>query len=212
MKKIFLALFSLLISAPTFAHPHSFIDMQNQVLINQGKLDGFKMRWTLDEISSSEILYEIKSAKNRDEAIKKITKDLDESAIHAHYFSELYDEKDQKIKFKAVPVDSSVEVQEQNIIYNFTLALAKPADVKGYAFRLYTFEPSYYIAMNYATEKDVTSTEQDLCKVTMIEPKVNQDLKLYASSLDKTQTPDMPGTGSLSLGGQFAQTVSVVCK
>ncbi|OOH91078.1 ABC transporter substrate-binding protein [Pasteurellaceae bacterium 15-036681] len=212
MKKIFVTLFSLFISSTVLAHPHSFLEMQNKVLINQGKLDGFKMRWTLDEITSSELLYEVKSAKDKEQALTKITRELDDSAVNAHYFSELYDEKNQPIKFKAKPQDSSVEIKDQNIIYHFTLALAKPVEAKNNTYRLFTFEPSYYLAMNYLNENDVSISEQDICSVKLIEPKVNQNLRLYASSLDKNDSADMPGSGSLSLGGQFAQTVSVACK
>ncbi len=66
--------------------------------------------------------------------------------------------------------------------------------------------------MNYEKASDVSSTEQNLCKVEMIEPTVNQSLRLYASTLDKNETPDMPAERGLSLGAQFAQKVSIVCQ
>lgn len=211
MKKLFLSLFGLLCSTPLVAHPHSFLDMQNKVLINQDKLEGFELTWWLDEITSAELIYEIKSAENQAEAIQKITREMDISAVENHYFSELYNAENQPIKFKAKPQKSSMEIKDNRIVYRFTLALSDPPMVKGQSFRFYTFEPSYYLSMAYESAKDVTASEQHLCKVSMEEPKVNQDLRLYASQLDKEDMPDLPSE-SLSLGAQFAQKVSIVCK
>lgn len=213
MKKYFLGLLSLFcITQTVLAHPHSFVDMKNQVLITDDTLKGFAMSWMLDEITSAELLYEINRAENKPEAIKKITDELSTSAIEAHYFSEFYNEKNEPIKFKAKPINPSVEIQKNRIIYHFELTLAKPQALKGHSFRLYTFEPSYYLSMSYDNASDVTVTHQSICKVSMEEPQVNDSLRLYASSLDKTETPDMPTTSSLSLGAMFSQKVNIVCQ
>ena len=211
MKKLLTAILFSFISVTAFAHPHSFLDMKNKVMIQDGKLTAFQMSWMLDEITSAELLYEVKASKNKQAAKDKITRELDESAVANHYFSELYNAKDEPIKFTAKPINSSIEVKENKVVYHFELTLADPQEVRNQTFRLFTFEPSYYLSMAYENAGDVTISEQGLCQVMMEEPKVNQDLRLYASGLDKTQTPDMPGTGSLSLGGQFAQKVSVIC-
>lgn len=205
-------LFCLLAFFPilTMAHPHSFLDMKNKVLIEQGKLTGFEFAWWLDEITSSELIYEIKTAADQAEAIEKIRQEMDESAIDNGYFSELY-KGDEKLKFAAQPHNSKVEMQDNRIIYHFTLALAEPEIVSGKAFRLFTFEPSYYLSMAYEKAADVTASEPNPCQIKMEEPQVNQDIRLYASKLDKTDTPDLPA-GSLSLGAQFAQKVSMVCE
>lgn len=212
LKRFFIGTISLLLSFSVFAHPHSFLDMKNKVLIQQGKLEGFELSWMLDEITSAELIYEINSSSDKKQATDKILKELDDSAVLEHYFSELYDQQNEPIKFKAKPHNSSVEIQHNRIIYHFTLLLAEPKAVKGHSFRFFTFEPSYYLAMNYEKASDVSSTEQNLCKVEMIEPTVNQSLRLYASKLDKNETPDMPAERGLSLGAQFAQKVSIVCQ
>ncbi|AUI65404.1 MULTISPECIES: DUF1007 family protein [Glaesserella] len=212
LHRFFTVLFSILLSTSIFAHPHSFLDMKNKVLINQDKLDGFELSWMLDEITSAELIYEINSSQDKKQATAKILKELDDSAVGTHYFSELYNQQNQAVKFKGRPHKSSVEIKHNRIIYHFTLLLAEPQAVKGQSFRFFTFEPSYYLAMNYEKASDVSSTEQSLCKVEMIEPTVNQSLRLYASKLDKNETPDMPDNKGLSLGAQFAQKVSIVCQ
>lgn len=211
MKKYSVLFFALFAAINAFAHPHSFLDMKNKVLINQEKLEGFEFSWWLDEITSSELIYEIRSAANKDDAIKKMTAEMDQSAVDNGYFSELYNADDQKLTFNDQPLNSSVEIQDNRVVYHFTLALAEPLSLKGQVLRFYTFEPSYYLSMAYEKAEDVTSSEQNICQIKMEEPKVNQDLRLYASKLDKTDTPDLP-PNSLSLGAQFAQKVSIVCE
>lgn len=211
MKKILLALTAFLFPLSLFAHPHSFLDMQNKILINRDKLEGFEFTWWLDEITSAELIYEIQSAADRDEAVKNMTKEMDSSAIENGYFSELYNKENKSIKFKDKPQNSSMEIKDNRVVYRFTLALAEPLPVKGEVLRFYTFEPSYYLSMAYEGAKDVTSNEQNFCQIKLEEPKVNQDIRLYASKLDKTDTPDLP-SGSLSLGAMFAQKVSIICE
>lgn len=209
MKSVF-SLLLWLFSPLVLAHPHSFLDMKNKVLITDEKLEGFEMSWWLDEITSAELIYEINSSSDKAAAMRKITAEMDQSAVEAHYFSELYDAKDTPIKFKAAPHNSSLEINGNRIIYHFTLKLANALPLKGQTLRFYTFEPSYYLSMAYEKESDLTASAQSLCKVSLVQPKVNQDLRLYASKLDKTDTPDLPAD-SLSLGAQFAQKVSIVC-
>lgn len=207
----FLRLFLLLLPTSLVAHPHSFLDMKNQVLIENGKLEGFRLSWWLDEITSAELIYEINADSDKTAAIAKITEEMNTSAVEAHYFSELYNAKNEPIKFKAKPFDPTLEIQGNRVVYHFTLKLADPQAVKGQAFRFYTFEPSYYLSMAYEKESDLSATQQSWCNVSLEQPKINQDLRLYASQLDKNQSPDLPN-GSLSLGAQFAQKVSIVCE
>lgn len=211
MKKYLLPLLLACFSPVAFAHPHSFLDMQNKVLIENGKLNGFAMTWILDEITSAELIYEIQSSSDKTAAEAKITAELNQSAVDNHYFSEFYDDKDTPIKFKAQPVNPSISIKDNRLFYHFELALAQPQSVAGRSFRLFSFEPSYYLYMGYEKFSDLTSTEQTQCKISLEEPKVNQQLRLYASKLDKTESPEMPSDESQSLGAQFAQKVKIEC-
>ncbi|MCK3656889.1 ABC transporter substrate-binding protein [Pasteurellaceae bacterium Macca] len=209
LSRLMITLFALF-PVMLIAHPHSFLDMKNQVQFEGDTLTGFKMSWQLDEISSAELIYELRSSNNKAAALAKLTKELDQSTVQNHYFSELYNQRDEAIKFQAQPSQSSIEIKDNRIIYHFTLKLAHPQAVTGQSFRLFTFEPSYYLYMSYASAEDVTQTPQPLCSVKMEEAKINQSLKLYASKLDKSEKPDLP-SGSLSLGAQFAQKVNILC-
>lgn len=111
MKKSLLTLLLSLFSTTLLAHPHAFLDMRNKVLIQNAQLQGFEMTWILDEITSSELIYEIQSSKNRKAAETKITEELNQSAVDNHYFSELYDEQNTPIKFKSKPLNLRLQLK-----------------------------------------------------------------------------------------------------
>lgn len=213
MKYIYVTLAMLFsaLSQSVVAHPHSFIDMQNEVLIEQKQLLGFKMRWVLDEIASSELIYEIKASSDKKQAEKIIVDDLAKTAVENHYFSYLYNDKNEPIKFSSKIADYRFEIKENRAIFYFAFHLAKPYSLANQTANLFTYEPTYYIGMEYNSEKDLQGANEQ-CQVALVEPKVNTSLKLYASKLDKGDTPDMPIEDGLSLGAQFAQKVAIKCQ
>ncbi|MDP8051164.1 DUF1007 family protein [Pasteurella atlantica] len=209
MKKILILLTFSLISIICSAHPHSWIDMKNNVLIEEGKLIGFQMEWTLDEMASSSLIYEMKVSENKLETRKEITKDMQNTAISNHYFSYLYDENNQPIKYTTKPKNTYFEIKNNQVIFHITFYLTNPQEVKNRLFKLFTYEPSYYISMNYEDSNALLLSDVDrLCKLELKKPQINADLKEYASNLDKSDNPDE----NLSLGAQFAQEVAIICK
>ncbi|MDP8163458.1 DUF1007 family protein [Pasteurella skyensis] len=209
MKKILILLTFSLISITCSAHPHSWIDMKNNVLIEEGKLIGFQMEWTLDEMASSSLIYEMKVSEDKLETRKEITKDMQNTAISNHYFSYLYDENNQPIKYTTKPKNTYFEIKNNQVIFHITFYLTYPQEVKNRRFKLFTYEPSYYISMSYEDSNALLLSDVDsLCKLELKEPQINADLKEYASNLDKSDNPDE----NLSLGAQFSQEVVIVCK
>lgn len=209
MRTLFWTLLCLF-SAQSWAHPHSFLDMKNKIVIVNERFIGVEMNWWLDEITSAELLYEINESEDKAAAIKKITNEMTLNAVSAHYFSELYDANDRPVKFSATPQNAELQIHDHRVVFHFMMPLAEPLPLKGERLRLYTFEPSYYLAMVYEQARDLSASPQSLCRISLEQPKVNQQLRLYASGLDKNQTADLP-PGSLSLGAQFAQQVNIVC-
>ncbi len=65
------AAFFMVLSFSAAAHPHSFISLQSEPVVKDGLLSGFKMRWTMDEITSSDLLYDAGNAKPGSEVWKK---------------------------------------------------------------------------------------------------------------------------------------------
>ena len=65
--KTYSLLLGLFISCGVLAHPHAFIDMQTTPIIENNQLTGFSMKWTLDEPSSSAVIYDMKQARTKAE-------------------------------------------------------------------------------------------------------------------------------------------------
>ncbi|MFZ7275281.1 DUF1007 family protein [Avibacterium avium] len=196
------------------AHPHAFIDMQSKVLVEKGELVGFSMQWVLDEPSSASIIYDLAqstqpSDKQRliDEAMKNI--------VNEHYFSYLFDKDKKKIKYKAQPKNYGMKSNDTQVMYYFDFLLSKPQVLKENQFELATYDPTYFVAMTYPTENKPTENKQSAvdfsqlpvqCSGKVIEPNVDEKVREYAASLDRSQRDEDP-----SLGKVFSQKVEIIC-
>lgn len=208
---IFITALSLLSAIPAFAHPHSFVDLKNKIIVEGTQLTSFQMEWMLDEITSSELIYEVQTSPDKEKTKKDITAEMVETAIQNHYFSTLYDSQNQPIKFTTKPTETRFEIKNNRVIFHITFHISKPYELKQHKVRFYTYEPSYYISMECNHNKDVSISNAS-CNVTLVQPQVDTKLRLYASSLDKNQSPEMPENTDFSLGAQFAQKVEIVCE
>lgn len=204
MKKIILL--TLFISTLVSAHPHAFVDMQTKALVENKIISGFQMDWTLDEIASSTLIYEIQASANPTTEKKKILEEMIETAKADHYFSYFYNQKNELIKFTDKPTDYDFEVKDNRIVFTTKIYLEQPQPLGGVTSTLMSYEPTYYMGMSYASEKDLSISQAE-CQIRLVQPKVDQHLQLYANSLDKKQMPE-----DRSLGRLFAQKVEMLCE
>ena len=205
MKSLFTLLFSLF-SLNVLAHPHAFVDLKTQVLTENQTLKGFRMSWTLDEIASSTLIYEMQSSADPNKTKQDLTQEMIDTAKKDHYFSYLYNQKSNLIPFTEAPSDYGFVVENNRIIFSMNVYLSEPQKLSTVPITLMSYEPTYYMAMEYNYQSDV-SIDDKKCEIKVVQPKVDDTLKLYASSLDKDQTPE-----DQSLGRAFAQKVEMKCK
>ena len=205
MKSLFTLLFSLF-SLNVLAHPHAFVDLKTQALTENQTLKGFRMSWTLDEIASSTLIYEVQSSVDPDKTKQDLTQEMIDTAKKDHYFSYLYNQKSNLIPFTEAPSDYGFVVENNRIIFSMNVYLSEPQKLSTVPITLMSYEPTYYMAMEYNYQSDV-SIDDKKCEIKVVQPKVDDTLKLYASSLDKDQTPE-----DQSLGRAFAQKVEMKCK
>lgn len=205
MKYLLAILFSFF-SLNSFAHPHAFVDLKTQALVENKTLNGFRMSWMLDEIASSTLIYEMQSSADPDKTKQDLTKEMIDTAKTDHYFSYLYNQKSNLIPFTDKPSDYGFVVENNRIIFSMNIYLTEPQKLSIVPITLLTYEPTYYMAMEYNQQSDVSMSDSQ-CEIKVVQPKVDDTLKLYASSLDKDQTPE-----DQSLGRAFAQKVEMKCK
>lgn len=202
--KYLLLLFAFF-ALPSAAHPHSFVEMQTEALVKDKTLLGFKMEWTLDEIASSTLIYELQSSDRPDKTKSSITNEMIETAKEEHYFSYLYNQKQHLIKFTDQPRDYTFEIKNNRIVFSLTFYLEKPQPLGEIPTVLLTYEPTYYMGMEYLSE-NALSISDNRCQIQLEQPKVAGSLKLYAAGLDKNQSSE-----DNTLGRHFAQKVSILC-
>ena len=205
--KTYSLLLGLFISCGVLAHPHAFIDMQTTPIIENNQLTGLSMKWTLDEPSSSAVIYDMKQAKTKNEQ-QKLIDDVMGNVVSEHYFSYLYDNQHNKIKYSPHPKNYGVKIQGLRLQYYFDVPLAHSQQLEKNVFSLQTYDPTYYVAMTYTSKSAVDfSALPKNCQGKLIEPNVDEKIQAYASSLDKSQKNEDD-----SLGVMFAQKIIIQCE
>lgn len=209
VKQCVVLVFLTVLSLSVRAHPHSFITLTNQLVVNDGQLTGMKMRWVMDELTSADLLYDAGNAKPGDEVWKKLAAEVMANVLGQHYFTEFW-HNGEKVKFENLPSAYGLARQGHQAVLTFTLPLATPQKLAGQTFTFSTFDPTYYVDMRYEQDEDVafSSDFKGSCKVSVHTPKPNEDMLSYAQSLDKEDAPEE----DMELGKQFAQKVTVQCQ
>ncbi len=181
--------------------------MQTTPIIENNQLTGLSMKWTLDEASSSAVIYDMKQAKTKNEQ-QKLIDDVMGNVVSEHYFSYLYDAQHNKIKYSPHPKNYGVKTQGLQLQYYFDVPLAHSQKLEKNTFSLQTYDPTYYVAMTYSSKSAVDfSALPKNCQGKLIEPNVDEKIQAYASSLDKSQKNEDD-----SLGVMFAQKIIIQCE
>ncbi|WP_313680037.1 DUF1007 family protein [Pantoea vagans] len=205
------ALFALLmvLSPALLAHPHSFIDMKTELVVQGDTFTGLKMTWTMDEITSADLLYDAGEAKPGSVVWKKLAAGVMANVLGQHYFSEIWHDQ-QRVKFLNLPTEYNLSRSGHKAVLEFVLPLAEPPTLAGQRFEILTFDPTYFVDMFYDNPGALTLPPalQTRCKFALNTPKSNDSLKQYALSLDKADAP----AEEMDLGRQFAQTVVLTCQ
>ncbi|EIB97931.1 MULTISPECIES: DUF1007 family protein [Pantoea] len=208
MKRALLTLLMAL-SPAVVAHPHSFIDMKTALVAQGDTFTGLKMTWTMDEITSADLLYDAGDARPGSVVWKKLAAGVMANVLGQHYFSEVWHNK-QRVKFLNLPTEYNLSRNGHKAVLEFILPLAEPPTLTGQHFEILTFDPTYFVDMFYDNPGALTLPPalQGRCRFTLTTPKPNDSLKQYALSLDKADAP----AEEMDLGRQFAQTVGLTCQ
>lgn len=207
--KIALLLVTLFFSAAAACHPHSFITMKAELKSQNDRLTGIKMVWTMDEITSADLLYDAGQARPGDVVWKKLAAQVMANVLGQHYFTELWQEKT-RIKFLNLPQEYNLSRSGHKAVLEFIVPLSEPQPLAGKRYRMLTFDPSYFVDMQYETSQDIAMDEnlKAHCQLKLTTPQPDASLQQYALSLDKADAPPE----DMDLGRQFAQTVTLICR
>lgn len=99
VKRSALTLFLAVLSFVAAARPHSFIRLQTQVVSENEQFVALKMRWTMDALTSADLLYDAGNAAPGSEIWKKLAAEVMANVLGQHYFTEVW-RNGAKVKFK----------------------------------------------------------------------------------------------------------------
>ena len=203
------ALSTAFFSPMALAHPHSFITLVSTVMVKNDQLTGLKMQWTMDEITSADLLYDAGDAKPDSPVWKKLAAEVMANVLGQHYFTEFW-HNGQKVTFNNLPPEYGLARVGHQAVLTFVLPLAHPQPLKGQTYQFATFDPAYFVDMSYDHPGDarVPKTLAALCKISVNTPQPTEEMQTFALSLDKADAPPE----DMELGKQFAQQVTLQCQ
>ena len=209
VKRIIVTLFLVVLSFGAGAHPHSCIHLKTELVSENNQFVALKMRWTMDEITSADLLYDAGNAKPGDEIWKKLAAEVMANVLGQHYFTEVW-HNGQKVKFKNRPTEYGMEREEHQAVLTFVLPLAHPQPLAGQTYSISTFDPTYFVDMSYDQDRDAALAPgfSKQCRISVHTPTPNEQTLSFAQSLDKEDAPPE----DMELGKQFAQTVTLQCQ
>ncbi|SLM62104.1 MULTISPECIES: DUF1007 family protein [Dickeya] len=191
------------------AHPHSFIDMKTTVEGSDTQVTGLRMNWTMDPITSADLLYDAANASNDAEIWKKLAAEVMANVLGQHYFTDVY--RDGKaVKYQPLPTEYHLSREGNKAVLAFVLPFAHPQPLAGPALQISTYDPTYFVDMSYKDGNAIrlSAALTGRCKTTLVTPKPDASLQSYAQALDKDAGPDK----DMELGKQFAQQVTLQCQ
>ena len=203
------ALSTALFSPIALAHPHSFITLVSTVMVKNDQLTGLKMQWTMDEITSADLLYDAGDAKPDSPVWKTLAAEVMANVLGQHYFTEFW-HNGQKVTFTNLPPEYGLARAGHQAVLTFVLPLAHPQPLKGQTYQFATFDPTFFVDMSYEHPGDasVPKSLAALCKISVNTPQPTEEMQTFALSLDKADAPPE----DMELGKQFAQQVTLQCQ
>jgi ABC-type uncharacterized transport system substrate-binding protein len=202
--------------APTVdAHPHVWATVRSEIVFGPNhQITDIRHAWTFDEFYTAMAIEGLDTNKDgvySKEELQPLAKVNVESLKDFDYFTfvHLEGEDDKMLPLKP-PVDYWVDYEKSVLTLHFTLPLEKPVDPHGKPVEVDVYDPSFFVAFGFATEKPVTLAGADTkgctADITLPDPETAADAKALTESFFSQLGPNS------NFGSQFAQTVTVKCK
>ena len=213
---LFLALAGLAAFATSAsAHPHVWATVRSEIVLGPNhQITAIRHAWTFDEFYTAMAVQGLDTNKDgvySKEELEPLAKVNVESLKEFDYFTYVHfdGEDDKLIKLKP-PVDYWIDYDKNVLTLHFTLPLENPVDTHGKPVAVDVYDPSFFVAFGFATEKPVTLAGADTkgcdAKIIVPDPDTAADTKALTESFFSQLGPNS------NFGSQFAQTVTVKCK
>ncbi|MEZ5871101.1 MAG: DUF1007 family protein [Nitratireductor sp.] len=193
------------------AHPHVFVESNLEILRDaQGNVTELRHVWRFDDLFSSDVLlnYDANGDGKLDAAeLDEVGRTVGSSIAEYDYYTEVRSgsETDEFNPPEAVMVD----YVDNQVLMFFSLKMKEPVSLKGKPFKVSVSDPTFYVAMEIASDAAVQVTgEGAACKVQIDRPDFD---KLNSQSSLTLTEQFFADPKNASLGDDWLTWVSVEC-
>jgi len=205
--RLLLALALAALPAPVAAHPHGWIDIRTEILVDDaGRIEALRQAWLFDELYSAFMLDDFAQAGlEREQGLAELLRQDVEALAPFDYFTRV-EVAGEPQEFDAVRGYAN-GVAQGRIWFRFELPLAEPVDPTGRDLRYAVFDPTYFIELLHQGERPVVlpAALEERCAVELISPDPPAEIVSLAAMLDRTEE------GGDGLGAHFAEWVELRC-
>jgi len=205
--RLLLALALAALPAPVAAHPHGWIDIRTEILVDDaGRIEALRQAWLFDELYSAFMLDDFAQAGlEREQGLAELLRQDVEALAPFDYFTRV-EVAGEPQEFDAVRGYAN-GVAQGRIWFRFELPLAEPVDPTGRDLRYAVFDPTYFIELLHHGERPVVlpAALEERCAVELIAPDPPAEIVSLAAMLDRTEE------GGDGLGAHFAEWVELRC-
>jgi ABC-type uncharacterized transport system substrate-binding protein len=196
-----------LAALPAAAHPHAWIDMHSEVMLDdQGDMEGLRLYWVFDEWYTATIASEFaKSDTLSTEFLTSLARQNLDNLAEYDYFTKVLVDGEKASIGKVTTFDTGL--MSERLWLRFEVPLSKRVDPRKSKVSYKVYDPTYYIEILHVEDNPVTFKGKgaDQCSAKVIDANPTFEAVALASAIDVTQT------GGENLGELFAQTVDVSC-
>ncbi|MCG9579468.1 DUF1007 family protein [Vibrio tubiashii] len=199
MKKATLTL--LFCCAQSFAHPHSWIEMNTYIQGNEQEITSLYMVWEFDAMTTAYML----DGEDRSDPtmLKRLANSIAENMLGHHYFTYFYQDEN-PIKYRKA-IDPDLTLKRGKATLRFDLPLAKPVPLNSDNLKLLIFDPTYYVDMSWNSATAIHLSDNMACNIRLEKPNPTPEQMAYAMALPIDADPDE------ALGQLFTETVYIDC-
>lgn len=199
-------LIGVLMSMQSFAHPHSWIDMQTEIQGDGKFITGFKMTWEFDAMTSAYMLDgEDLSPENKAETLQNLADMIMTNMMKNHYLTYFYED-GIPVKY-ALAENGNLTQDKIKATLSFHLPLAAPRAVSQKELKLLIYDPSYYVDMSWPAKNSIQLSPKlaQYCNLSVLEATPTSEQLAYVMSLPVDAARDD------ALGELFTQAAIINC-
>lgn len=210
-----LALLSLAAATPAMAHPHVWVEMRSDLVLNdKGQVSAVNLMWTFDDAYAQMALEGLDT--NGDgvydpSELEPLTRENIDSLKDYGYFTYVrYNGQKQAI---GAPVDAGQIYSNNKLQLHMQVPLLTPLDPAKGAFVLKIYDPDFFIAFDYPKEDPVSviGTLPQGCELVVKPVPTDAELDQTRAML-ATKGADWKPENAEDFGAMFAQPVTIQCK